>query len=102
VASCSAAPTRCTSARREPRPFTFPADHGPHPEFRTEWWYFTGNLTAEDGREFGYQLTFFRSALTDSATFAFAHPDRRAHGGRRHLRSAERMALGTRTWRTSP
>jgi predicted secreted hydrolase len=54
---------------REPRPFTFPADHGPHPEFRTEWWYFTGNITADDGREFGYQLTFFRSALTDSASF---------------------------------
>jgi predicted secreted hydrolase len=54
---------------REPRPFTFPADHGPHPEFRTEWWYFTGNVTADDGREFGYQLTFFRSALTDSTSF---------------------------------
>jgi predicted secreted hydrolase len=50
----------------------FPRDHGPHPEFRTEWWYFTGNVTADDGREFGYQLTFFRSALTDSASFAAA------------------------------
>jgi predicted secreted hydrolase len=49
--------------------FEFPADHGPHPEFRTEWWYFTGNLTAEDGRELGYQFTFFRSALTDSITY---------------------------------
>ena len=29
-----------------PRPFCFPGDHGPHPEFRTEWWYFTGNLVA--------------------------------------------------------
>jgi predicted secreted hydrolase len=48
----------------------FPRDHGPHPGFRNEWWYFTGNLTAEDGREFGFLLTFFRSALTDSATFA--------------------------------
>jgi predicted secreted hydrolase len=55
---------------REPRAFTFPADHGPHPEFRTEWWYFTGNITADDGHELGYQLTFFRSALTDSASFA--------------------------------
>jgi predicted secreted hydrolase len=54
---------------REPRPFAFPADHGPHPEFRTEWWYFTGNVTGDDGREFGYQLTFFRSALTDSTNF---------------------------------
>jgi predicted secreted hydrolase len=54
------------------RPFSFPEDHGPHPAFRTEWWYFTGNLTADDGTELGYQLTFFRSALTDSASFAAA------------------------------
>jgi predicted secreted hydrolase len=47
----------------EPRPFVFPADHGSHPEYRTEWWYYTGNLTARDGRRFGFQLTFFRSAL---------------------------------------
>jgi predicted secreted hydrolase len=46
-----------------PRPFEFPRDHGPHPDFRTEWWYYTGNLTAEDGRHFGFQLTFFRQAL---------------------------------------
>lgn len=46
-----------------PRPFTFPADYGPHPEFQTEWWYYTGNLQAEDGRRFGYQLTFFRRAI---------------------------------------
>lgn len=49
-----------------PRPFIFPADHGPHPEFKTEWWYYTGNLAAADGRRFGYQLTFFRIALTPS------------------------------------
>jgi predicted secreted hydrolase len=54
----------------EPRDFTFPQDHGPHPAFRSEWWYFTGNLSADDGREIGYQLTFFRSALADSASFA--------------------------------
>lgn len=47
-----------------PRTFTFPIDHGPHPRFRTEWWYFTGNLHTTSGRRFGYQLTFFRSALT--------------------------------------
>ncbi|MGH8443287.1 MAG: lipocalin-like domain-containing protein, partial [Nevskiaceae bacterium] len=46
-----------------PRRFEFPADHGAHPQFRSEWWYFTGNLTAEDGRHFGFQLTFFRYAL---------------------------------------
>ena len=47
-----------------PRAFRFPDDHGPHPEFRHEWWYFTGNLRGPGGRRFGYQLTFFRFALS--------------------------------------
>ncbi len=47
-----------------PMDFSFPRDHGAHPEYRTEWWYYTGNLTAADGTPFGFQLTFFRSALT--------------------------------------
>jgi predicted secreted hydrolase len=47
-----------------PRGLAFPADHGPHPTFRTEWWYYTGHLTASSGRHFGFQLTFFRKALT--------------------------------------
>jgi len=51
-------------ARAEgPRPLEFPADHGPHPDYQTEWWYYTGNLKTEDERHFGYQLTFFRRAL---------------------------------------
>jgi len=41
---------------------TFPRDFGAHPGFRTEWWYATGWLTTEDGRQLGYQVTFFRSA----------------------------------------
>lgn len=41
----------------------FPEDHGAHPDYQTEWWYYTGNLETDDGREFGYQLTFFRRAL---------------------------------------
>lgn len=48
----------------EPRPFEFPRDHGPHPEFQTEWWYYTGNLETNDGQAFGFQLTFFRRGLT--------------------------------------
>jgi predicted secreted hydrolase len=47
----------------EPRAFHFPEDHGPHPDFRTEWWYWTGNLSTADGHDFGYQFTLFRSAL---------------------------------------
>ena len=41
----------------------FPRDHGPHPEFRQEWWYVTGNLDGADGGRFGFELTFFRFAL---------------------------------------
>ncbi|MCS6848063.1 MAG: lipocalin-like domain-containing protein [Anaerolineae bacterium] len=47
----------------EPRAFEFPRDHGPHDEYQTEWWYYTGNLFDASGRHFGYQLTFFRRAL---------------------------------------
>ena len=39
---------------------SFPRDHAAHPDHRIEWWYYTGNLRAADGRRFGYQLTFFR------------------------------------------
>lgn len=46
-----------------PREFVFPADHGPHEGYAVEWWYFTGNLQSDDGREFGYQFTLFRSAI---------------------------------------
>jgi predicted secreted hydrolase len=50
-----------------PRPLVFPADHGPHDDFQTEWWYYTGNAQTPDGRYFGYQLTFFRRALVPPA-----------------------------------
>lgn len=43
--------------------WVFPQDHGSHPQFRTEWWYFTGNLRTVEGRHFGYQLTFFRHGI---------------------------------------
>jgi predicted secreted hydrolase len=46
-----------------PRSFTFPADHGPHPAFRSEWWYLTANLYSADGAEYGLQFTLFRQAL---------------------------------------
>ncbi|WP_137892306.1 carotenoid 1,2-hydratase [Ramlibacter sp. 2FC] len=45
-----------------PRRLQFPRDHGAHPEFRTEWWYLTGHARAA-GREFGFQITFFRSRV---------------------------------------
>lgn len=43
--------------------WSFPRDHGSHPAFRTEWWYFTGNLVDDQGLRYGYQLTFFRQGL---------------------------------------
>lgn len=75
------------------RTFTFPRDHGSHPEFRTEWWYITGHLDAKNGRRFGFQVTFFRqanrqpdgsvrhlhlahTALLDAATGKFIHQER--------------------------
>ena len=45
------------------RVLQFPADHGPHPDFRIEWWYLTANLTGPDGAAYGLQWTLFRSAL---------------------------------------
>lgn len=41
----------------------FPEDHGPHPDHKTEWWYYTGNLRDERGADYGFQLTFFRSRI---------------------------------------
>lgn len=45
----------------------FPQDHGPHPDFRIEWWYLTANLKDENGADFGLQWTLFRSALRPTA-----------------------------------
>ncbi len=47
----------------EPREFRFPADHGPHPKYRNEWWYVTGNLDSDAGSRLGFELTLFRFAL---------------------------------------
>lgn len=48
----------------EPNAIQFPRDFGPHPDYQTEWWYYTGILETENGRLFGYQFTIFRRALT--------------------------------------
>ena len=87
-----------------PWKWSFPRDHGSHPDFRTEWWYFTGNLSDPLARRFGYQLTFFRQgvvfkakdstnpwsvrdlfpahfALTDGSGGRFAYAERLCRGG---------------------
>ncbi|MFA5910848.1 MAG: lipocalin-like domain-containing protein [Vicinamibacterales bacterium] len=43
--------------------FAFPRDHASHPDYKIEWWYYTGNVKANDGRRFGYQVTFFRVGI---------------------------------------
>ncbi len=50
-------------AAEGPRAWAFPQDHGAHPDYRTEWWYFTGNLRDARGLRYGYQLTFFRQGV---------------------------------------
>ncbi len=46
--------------------FVFPRDHASHPDFKTEWWYYSGHLQTEDGLSFGYELTFFRVGVDPS------------------------------------
>lgn len=61
--------------------YQFPRDHLFHPTFKTEWWYFTGNLEGENGRKYGFQVTFFRQGVNENASesnfavrdLAFAH-----------------------------
>ena len=87
----------------------FPKDHGSHSGYRTEWWYYTGNLEAETGNRYGFQLTFFRSQITAPADEKrWPHPPSawRTHQiylghaaitdifNKRHLQS-ELMARGT-------
>ncbi len=79
-------------------PYHFPRDHFSHPDYQTEWWYYTGNLKTADGHRFGFELTFFRQGVSrDANTSAWAvHDLYMAHlalsdiGGRRFYH-AERM-----------
>lgn len=86
----------------EPRAFTLPQDHGPHFDYQTEWWYYTGNVSASNGDHYGYQLTFFRRGLTPGAPaelglatnqIYFAHFALTNVAGQRHT-YAERFSRG--------
>lgn len=78
--------------------FTFPLDHGPHPEFRIEWWYVTATLTGADGQEYGVQWTLFRSALSPEAGTGWQTPQlwmgHAALTSARSHRYAEKLARG--------
>jgi predicted secreted hydrolase len=75
----------------EPHVFVFPRDHGPHPAFRQEWWYVTGNLDAASGERFGFELTFFRVALQPPAGRAETGADG----------ADVQAASGSSAWRTN-
>jgi len=85
------------------RQFVFPADHGPHPEYKHEWWYVTGQLATDAGRRFGFQFTIFREAVAPKAPDSnsrwatnqlyLAHAAVTDIEGERYL-SAERYARG--------
>jgi predicted secreted hydrolase len=84
----------------KPREFEFPQDHGPHPEFRTEWWYVTGNVESEKGERFGFELTFFRVALkptSDADTAGHASDDAGAEGPRDAGHAGDRAVSAWRT-----
>lgn len=79
-------------------PLVFPQDHGPHPDFRIEWWYVTANLQTLDGEQLGAQWTLFRSALQPGERAGWADPQIwLGHAAltttRRHY-VAERLARG--------
>jgi predicted secreted hydrolase len=96
--------------------FSFPRDHGSHPEFKLEWWYVTGHLYAEAGgqaaRRFGFQATFFRQAapdksiqlhlahmaLLDVATGRFIHQERLDRAGWDAHSSAETLDVRQGNW----
>lgn len=88
-----------------PYRFRFPRDHAAHPEFQTEWWYYTGHLSS-GGRRFGFELTFFQVGIDPERKksksawaphtlyfghFAVTDEDR---GAFHYTESASRPALG--------
>ncbi len=69
-------------------PIVFPRDHGPHPGFRTEWWYLTANVKGVDGADYGVQWTLFRHALEPGAGAGW--DDRNIYMGHAAVTSAAR------------
>ncbi len=128
VAASPAAGQQAAAAFRRAegvRAWSFPRDHGQHPAYLLEWWYYTGLLTTAEGRRFGYQVTFFRKGLRQSPgrTSAWAarslfagHAALSDLAGGSHLfsgitgrealglsgASAERHQVWLRRWRADP
>ena len=96
-----AAPAEGFARATEPDVIVFPRDLGPHDDFQTEWWYYTGNLTTADGRPFGFQFTIFRRALkpeegetTDSTDFTDSE-----EGSSESAESAKSADSSSSAWR---
>lgn len=103
VAISAAAPRLAYPVVTPRRTFAFPADHGAHPAYRTEWWYVTGTVADRERKPLGFQVTFFRTrplvdpaspsafapkqvlfahvALSDPATGHILHDERAARAG---------------------
>ena len=74
--------------------YQFPRDHFNHPDYQTEWWYYTGNLRSADGHKFGFELTFFRQGVSrgKAQTSRLGH-SRHLHGAPRAQRLGRRSLL---------
>src|SRR5215469_8505651 len=84
--------------------YVFPRDHFNHPDFQTEWWYYTGNVKASDGHRFGFELTFFRQGLAPATDLPSAaaqardvEPDRLPES-QRSQRPKERRQFSAFDW----
>jgi predicted secreted hydrolase len=107
--ACVPAGAAATRAWKQADPsyrIELPRDHAAHPDYRIEWWYYTGNLETDAGRRFGYQLTFFRVGVDPAPENPSRWAVRDLHiahlavtdvRGRRH-RYAERLNRGGIGW----
>lgn len=92
------------------RAFTFPADHGAHPDFRIEWWYVTANLIDASGARYGAQWTLFRQSMTpndasegwDSRQFWMGHAAVTSAATHRFAETFSRGGIGTAGVEASP
>ena len=80
-----------------PDAIAFPRDLGPHDDYQTEWWYYTGNLKTADGRPFGFQFTIFRRALTPEESTDFTDS---TDFSSESVKSAESVGPSYSDWRT--
>ena len=84
----------------EPDALVFPRDLGPHDDYQTEWWYYTGNLQTSDGRPFGFQFTIFRRALTPEEGLSADLADSADLRGSSESAQSAQSADQSSSWRT--